>query len=103
MAHTDELWWINLYRATLRPALAGIETSVQAQGINLRATMSKPSSRRNFRKPNHGTLGLAGALGDDTGDSDNDLGGNLEDNSSRAQRFATNLEGNRFREVRRDR
>ncbi|GHJ87686.1 hypothetical protein NliqN6_4088 [Naganishia liquefaciens] len=61
--------------------------------------MSKPLSRRNIRKPNHSALGLTGALGDDTGDSDNDLGGNLEDNSSRAQRFATNLEGNRFREL----
>jgi hypothetical protein len=62
--------------------------------------MSKPSSRRNFRKPNQSALGLAGALGDDAADSDDNLGGSLEDNSSRAQRFATNLEGNRFREVR---
>ncbi|KAJ9107946.1 hypothetical protein QFC19_002689 [Naganishia cerealis] len=61
--------------------------------------MSKPSSRRIFRKPNHNALGLAGALGEDGGDSDGDLGGNAEENSSRAQRFTTNLEGNRFREV----
>lgn len=63
--------------------------------------MSKPSSRRNFRKQNPTALGLTGALGDDGGDSDGDLAGNAEDASNRAQRFATSLEGNRFREVRR--
>lgn len=61
--------------------------------------MSKPSSRRNFRKQNPTSLGLTGALGDDGVDSDGDLGGNAEDASNRAQRFATSLEGNRFREV----
>ncbi|KAJ9121664.1 hypothetical protein QFC22_002284 [Naganishia vaughanmartiniae] len=61
--------------------------------------MSKPSSRRTFRKPNNNALGLAGALGEDGGDSDGDMAGNVEENSSRAQRFATNLQGNRFREV----
>lgn len=61
--------------------------------------MSKPSSRRAFRKPNHNALGLAGALGEDGGDSDGDIAGNAEENASRAQRFATNLDGNRFREV----
>ncbi|KAJ9102466.1 hypothetical protein QFC21_002866 [Naganishia friedmannii] len=61
--------------------------------------MSKPSSRRAFRKPNHNALGLAGALGEDGGNSDGDIAENAEENSSRAQRFATNLEGNRFREL----
>lgn len=61
--------------------------------------MSKPSSRRNFRKQNPISLGLTGALGDDGVDSDGDFGGNAEDASNRAQRFATSLEGNQFREV----
>ncbi|KAI5453242.1 actin cytoskeleton and mitosis protein [Naganishia albida] len=61
--------------------------------------MSKPSSRRNFRKQNPISLGLTGALGDDGVDSDGDFGGNAEDASNRAQRFATSLEGNQFREL----
>lgn len=41
------------------------------------------------------TLGDAGAL-DATGDSDHDY---ASDDGARAQRFATDLEGNTFREV----
>lgn len=43
-----------------------------------------------------GALSDAGPLGDNGVDSDNDLG---VDDDARAQRFATDLEGNIFREV----